>query len=90
MSEVTIEPTSKHHGHAIEVQVNNRAVQLPDRKVTGLEIKQAAIQQNVPIELDFVLSELREHHPAQVVGDSDTVKITKHSRFTAVAGDDNS
>jgi len=60
MSEVTIEATAKHHGHATEIQVNNRAVELPDHKVTGLEIKRAAIEQGVPIEQDFVLSELRD------------------------------
>jgi hypothetical protein len=90
MSEATVESTPKHRGHPIEVRVNNRPVRLPDREVTGLEIKQAAIEQGVCIELDFVLSELREHRPARVVGDADTVRITKHSRFSAVAGDDNS
>lgn len=90
MSEVTIEPAAKQHGPAVDVQLNNRSVRLPDHRVTGLEIKQAAIAQGVSIELDFVLSELREHRPAQVIGDADVVTVTKHSRFTAVAGDDNS
>ncbi|MGE2721221.1 multiubiquitin domain-containing protein [Mycolicibacterium celeriflavum] len=90
MSEVTIETEAHRRGQPVEVQVNNRPVRLPDHKVTGLEIKQAAIEQGVHIELDFVLSELRKNHPAQVVGDTDTVTVTKNSRFTAVAGDDNS
>ncbi|MDD7814484.1 multiubiquitin domain-containing protein [Mycobacterium sp. CSUR Q5927] len=90
MSEVTIESAAKQHGQAVDIQLNNRSVRLPDHRVTGLEIKQAAIAQGVNIELDFVLSELRERRPAQVIGDADVVTVTKNSRFTAVAGDDNS
>jgi hypothetical protein len=90
MSQVTVESAHKHHDHTVTVTVNKHPVRLTHREATGLQIKQAAIAQGVRIELDFVLSELREHRPAQVIGDTDIVRITEHSRFSAVAGDDNS
>ena len=51
MSEVTIEPAAKQHGPAVDVRLNNRWVRLPNHRVTGLEIKQAAIGAGVQIEL---------------------------------------
>jgi hypothetical protein len=90
MSATTTESAFNHRQHVVEVLVNNRFVRLPAGVVKGLEIKQAAIKQGLCIELDFVLSELRQHHAARVIGDEDTVRINKQSRFSAVAGDDNS
>lgn len=90
MSEVTVESAKKDHDRVVTITVNSHPVEVADKVLTGLEIKQAAIAQGVGIEVDFVLSELREHGPARIVGDSDEVKVTKHSKFTAVAGDDNS
>lgn len=74
----------------VTVTVNERAVNLNDDRVTGLEIKQAAIAQGVAIELDFLLTEELANGRARVVGDSDVVKVTRRSRFDAVAADDNS
>lgn len=74
----------------IEITVNNRPVQVEDKSLNGLEIKQAAIAQGVPIQLDFLLSEQLHHGQTRIVGDADEVKVDKHSKFTAVAGDDNS
>jgi hypothetical protein len=89
MSE-TAEQAEKGRHHTIEITVNNRLVQVEDKRLTGLEIKEAAIAQGVPILLDFLLSEQLKHGETRVVGDSDEVKVDKHSKFTAVAGDDNS
>ena len=74
----------------IEVTVNERPVVLLGPKHKGLEIKQAAIAQGVPIQLDFVLSIERGPGHTQIVNDDDEVTVTKNSRFVAISDDDNS
>ncbi|EWM15308.1 multiubiquitin domain-containing protein [Kutzneria sp. 744] len=76
--------------HTVEIRVNKKPVDIKGPRVTGLEIKQAAIAQGVQIELDFVLSEELPSGESKVIGDADVVTVTKHSTFTAVADDDNS
>ena len=81
------------HGreHETLIQVNSKPVTLDGPRVTGLAIKQAAIAQGVSIQADFLLSEDGEHgRPGRTIADDETVTINKHSRFTAVAPDDNS
>lgn len=80
----------RKHTHPVEVTVNERSVKLPDRTATGLEIKQAAIAQGVPIQLDFVLQQELPNGQHKVIGDQDVVKLHPHDRFTAIADDDNS
>jgi len=77
-------------GHEVTVTVNNKSVTVTGPRVTGLQIKEAAIAQEVQIELDFLLSEELPSGETRIVGDSDTVTVNKHSKFTDVAGDDNS
>jgi Multiubiquitin len=77
-------------GHQVTVTVNNKPVVLTGPRVTGLQIKEAAVAQGVPIQLDFLLSEHLPNGEVRIVGDNDEVKVHKHSKFTAVAGDDNS
>ena len=74
----------------VTVHVNGKPVVLRKHRVTGLEIKQAAIAQRVEIELDFILVEERRGNDDRVIGDTDTITVTKRSQFTANAGDDNS
>lgn len=76
----------------IEIHVNDKAVNMVGRFHTGMEIKQAAKNQGVPIQLDFVLSVEHGagHDQTRVVGDDEVVKISKHSRFCAIDNDDNS
>lgn len=90
MSETAVQQAEKGRHHSIEITVNNRPVGVEDKHLTGLQIKQAAIAQGVPIQLDFLLSEQLKHGETRIVGDADEVKVDKHSKFTAVAGDDNS
>jgi hypothetical protein len=59
-------------------------------KVTGLQIKEAAIAQGVQIGLDFQLSEELANGRTRIVGDTEPITVNKNSRFDAVAGDDNS
>lgn len=75
--------------HLVVIHVNELPVRTQAR-VTGLKIKQAATEQGVPIQVDFVLSEELPDHKTKIIGDGDTVHVNEHSRFVAVAPDDNS
>ncbi|MCW3038781.1 MAG: hypothetical protein JWM31_686 [Solirubrobacterales bacterium] len=72
------------------VKVNNRPVSLPDRSVTGLQIKQAAIAAGLLIDAGFVLLLDEADGRDRVVGDDEVVKVNKNSTFSAIAPDDNS
>jgi hypothetical protein len=73
----------------VRVTVNGQPVRLPEQRLTGLEIKEAAIAQGVDIELTFQLS-VKRGHRYEVIGDNDTVQVRAHQEFLAVAPDDNS
>ncbi|MRR50430.1 MAG: hypothetical protein EG825_05875 [Rhodocyclaceae bacterium] len=81
---------SERKAKSVAILVNEQSVTLPSRSVTGAEIKDAAIRQGVLIQPNFVLQEELANGTSRIVGDSDTVKIHEHSRFTAIAPDDNS
>ncbi len=74
----------------VTITVNNKPVVVVGPRVTGLQIKQAAIAQGVAIQADFLLSEERPSGESQIIGDADLVTVNNQSTFTAVAGDDNS
>jgi Multiubiquitin len=75
----------------VTVHVNTKPVELPSHKVTGLEIKQAAIAQGVEIQVDFLLTEeAHGEHPARTIADSKKIEVTKKSEFTANSEDDDS
>jgi hypothetical protein len=75
----------------IEVTVNDKyKVTLQGEDQTGLTIKQAAIDQNVPIKLDFLLSLELGGGKTENIGDDQHIKIKKGDRFLAMADDDNS
>lgn len=76
--------------HEIEISVNGRTVRVLGPKTNGLAIKKAAIAQGVGIQLDFVLSEEIGERRTKVIGDTDDVTVHPHSKFIAVAPDDNS
>lgn len=89
---IAAESTTGRPGHRthVTIKVNKQPVRLDDDHVTGLEIKQAAISQHIAIQLDFVLSENLPHGGTTIVGDADRITVHEDTRFTAVAGDDNS
>ena len=91
MSTVTDQADQNGHGHPVElhVSVNNHPVTLTERRMTGLEIKQAAKDQGAAVEVDFQLS-VKHGNRYQVVGDNDPVTIREGLEFLAVAPDDNS
>ena len=86
------QPGGAGEGHEprIEILVNEMPVHLEGRKQTGLSIKEAAIHQKVPIELDFVLSIERGGGKTELVGDDQKIEVHKHERFLAIPNDDNS
>ena len=73
-----------------EISVNNKPVQMDEPLVTGLQIKETAIQQGVSIALDFQLAKVTDDGKQQIVGDTDKVDLGEFKTFVATAGDDNS
>lgn len=74
----------------ITVTLNEHPVTFPEHKVTGLEIKQAAIHQGIAIQPDFVLFEVKGEAPLKQLADTEAVTLHKGQIFRAVAPDDNS
>lgn len=83
-------PDEHHERHEITVTVNEMPVKLRGRAATGAEIKEAAIKQGVLIQQNFILQEELPNGTSRVIGDSDSVHLREHLRFTAIAPDDNS
>lgn len=73
-----------------EIEVNGKTVIMPDREVTGAEIKTEAIRQNVQIQANFVLQQELANGTSKIIGDGDSIRIHPHTSFTAIAPDDNS
>ena len=71
------------------VTVNGQSVELPDREVTGLEIKQAAVAQDAHLDLGFQLS-VKHGNRYTVLGDTDPVRVHRGQEFLMVPPDDNS
>ncbi|WP_295817965.1 multiubiquitin domain-containing protein [uncultured Microbacterium sp.] len=71
------------------ITVNDTAVTVPDNRVTGLQIKEAAIAAGVPIATAFVLFEITKKG-RKLVRDDDAVKVNKNSVFEAITDDVNS
>ena len=84
------EAADKADAHEIRVTVNGQFVVLTSRKVTGLQVKEAAIAAGVPIQLDFVLSEVRPSGEQKIIPDDRAVTVKNGDEFWAIPGDDNS
>jgi hypothetical protein len=69
--------------HIVTVSVNDRPVNLVSSSATGHEIKTAAIEQGVPIELDFILEENLANGGSHIVADHEHVRLHAGLRFTA-------
>lgn len=74
----------------VTIEVNDHKVEMPGGPATGLEVKEAAIKQDVNIQPNFVLQVQLPNGSSKVVGDDDKVLLTDHLAFTAIAPDDNS
>lgn len=74
----------------IEVSVNDKPVVLVGAKHTGTGIKKAAIEQNVNIKQEFVLSIELGGGKTKLVGDDEEIEVSAGERFLAIENDDNS
>ena len=74
----------------IEIQINEKSVFLEEKKQTGLNLKKAAIEQGVNIELDFILSIEQGGGKTKLIGDDEEILVSQNDRFLAIANDDNS
>lgn len=72
------------------IKVNDKPVVLDDRHTTGAEIKSAAIAAAVPIQPDFVLSEVLPNGKQKIVPDDKQITVKDGDEFWAIPGDDNS
>jgi hypothetical protein len=72
------------------VEVNENFVELGNRRQTGASLKEAAIAKGVPIQMDFVLSEVFDNGEEQVIPDDTEITVKYNDDFWAVPGDDNS
>lgn len=84
------QPPNDKGSQTVTVTVNGKSVVLPAHKVSGLQIKEAAIQQGVAIEVTFVLQQELPNGHGKVIGNTDEIEVHEHERFTAIANDDNS
>ena len=73
-----------------EVTVNDKPVVLEDSKQTGATVKKAAIEQDVKIKADFILSIELGGGKTKLVGDDEEIVVNDGERFLAIENDDNS
>jgi Multiubiquitin len=78
------------HPEVITIHVNERPVRMRGHRHTGLEIKEAAVEQHVKIELDFLLYLEGPEGQAKQIADDEEVTIDDKTHFAAVPDDDNS
>ena len=74
----------------IEVSVNDKPVVLEGAEQTGERVKKAAVEQNVSIKEDFVLSIELGGGKTVLVGDDEAIVVGAGERFLAIENDDNS
>jgi hypothetical protein len=75
----------EHKNHLVAVSVNEQPVKLLGHSETGNEIKTAAIEQGVAIQLDFVLEEMLPDGSHRMVGDEEKVPLKDGLSFKAQA-----
>ena len=73
-----------------DVTVNDKPVVLEGAKQTGASVKKAAIEQDVNIKEDFVLSIELGGGKTKLVGDDEEIEVHDGERFLAIENDDNS
>lgn len=90
MGTTTSTDVRKDPTRPVLITVNRKPVKIDGPRVSGLEIKVAAIEQGLAIEQDFQLAMVDAEGKQQIVGDDDIVEVTDKSTFFATAPDDNS
>ena len=74
----------------IDITVNDKPVVLEGTKQTGASVKKAAIEQDVNIKADFVLSIELGGGKTELRGDDQVFEVQDGERFLAIENDDNS
>lgn len=83
--------TVAQHDRTIEITVNKKPVTITQGEHSGLEIKQAAIAAGLPVQVDFVLTEIHGNSPNRpTIGNGDQVEVHPGSKFALIADDDDS
>ncbi len=77
------------HDRDITIKVNGKDVTLTQHRLTGADIKKAAIEQGINIQSDFSLFEVKNKKLVPV-GDNEEITVNNNSMFRAIAPDDNS
>lgn len=91
MTDTTIESTeAERRRRPFSIKVNDQAVNLIEHHLTGADIKAAAVTAGVPIQPDFVLSQVLPNGKQKVVPDDKKVHVDEGDEFWAIPGDDNS
>jgi hypothetical protein len=67
----------------VTIRVNDVPIRITGRQATALEIKKAAIEQGLAIEIDFDLSELLSGNWARPIDDDFKLQLSDASRFVA-------
>lgn len=73
----------EHKNHIVTVSINEHLVKLLGHTETGAQIKTAAIEQGVDIQLNFVLEEEGPGGDRRIVADDEQVQLRDGLRFTA-------
>jgi predicted nuclease with TOPRIM domain len=88
LEEEAEEPEAKK---TIDVVFNEKyPVKIHGKNQTGLSLKEAAITDKVPIQLDFILSIELGGGKTELIGNADPIKVKEGDRFLAIPDDDNS
>ncbi len=74
----------------IDITVNDKPVVLEGTKQTGASVKKAAIEQDVNIKADFVLSIELGGGKTELIGDDQEIEVHDGESFLAIENDDNS
>ena len=84
------EELTKPDDGKVEVTVNDKPVVLDGPKQTGASVKKAAIEQDVNIKQDFVLSIELGGGKTKLVNDKEHIEVRNGERFLVIENDDNS
>jgi len=77
------------HAHGVTVEVNRTKIILATHRITGLELKQAAIDQGATLEIDFQLWRITGEHSRVQVPNDEELELHDGECFAANAPDDN-
>jgi hypothetical protein len=89
MTETSQVQQAPHHKDTVTIKVNDDPVTV-ERRLTGAQIKQAAIAAGVPIQPDFVLSRVLPNGKQKGVDNDEEITLHEGEEFWAIPGDDNS